>query len=59
MDKKLDLEKVEQALKRAADAAIEGSKDIRAGRLVVRNSESGRLSKQASAKPNRGGKSPK
>jgi hypothetical protein len=43
MDKKLDLEKVESALKRAAQSAVTGSKEVRSGRLIVRESESGRF----------------
>lgn len=43
MGKKLDVDKVDAALKRAAQAAISGSRDERAGRFVVREADSGRF----------------
>jgi len=52
MDKKLDIEKVESALKRAARAAVTGSKEVRAGRLVVRDSETGRFMDKPSRQKN-------
>jgi hypothetical protein len=44
MNKKLDVSKVDAALQRAARAATTGSRDERAGRFVVRETDSGRLS---------------
>jgi hypothetical protein len=44
MNKKLNVEEVEEALKRAARAAVSGSRDERAGRFVVRDADSGRIS---------------
>jgi hypothetical protein len=43
MDKKLDIEKVESALKRAARTAVTGAKSTRAGKLVYRESATGRF----------------
>jgi len=43
MDKKLDVEKVESALKRAARTAVSGDKRARAGRVVYREAATGRF----------------
>lgn len=43
MEKKLDLRKVEAALKRAAANAKLGPKEVRAGRFVARDSATGRF----------------
>jgi hypothetical protein len=43
MSKRLDLNKVDAALKRAAHAAMSGARDERAGRLVFREADSGRF----------------
>lgn len=43
MAKKLDVEKVDSALKRAARVAITGARDERAGRLLARDATSGRF----------------
>ena len=43
MDKKLDVNKVDAALKRAAQAAVSGGRDERAGRFLVREADSGRF----------------
>jgi hypothetical protein len=43
MEKKLDVEKVRSALKRAATAALSGSQDKRAGRFVGREGATGRF----------------
>jgi hypothetical protein len=43
MDKKLDIDKVESALKRAARTAVTGDKSARAGKLVYREAITGRF----------------
>jgi hypothetical protein len=43
MSKKLDVDKVDAALKRAARTAISGRRDERAGRLLVQEADSGRF----------------
>jgi hypothetical protein len=43
MSKKLDVNKVDAALQRAAQAAISGGRDERAGRFTVREADSGRF----------------
>jgi hypothetical protein len=48
MDKKLDLEKVELALRRAARSAVTGSKEVRSGQVMVREAASGRLMNKGS-----------
>jgi hypothetical protein len=50
MPKKLDIDKVNSALKRAAQAAVSGRRDDRAGRFVGRDSSSGKL---ADTKPDK------
>jgi hypothetical protein len=47
MDKKLDVEKVRSALKRAATAAASGSQDKRAGRYVGRDTATGQFKDKA------------
>lgn len=53
MSKKLlDVSKIEAALKRAGRVAINGSPDERAGRLMVREADSGRfVPKKETSKP--------
>jgi hypothetical protein len=46
MTKKLDVEKVDSALKRAARVAISGARDERAGRLLARDASSGRFAEK-------------
>jgi hypothetical protein len=43
MKRKLDLEKVEAALKKAGRDALGGPKELRAGRFVGRNTTSGQF----------------
>lgn len=43
MSKKLDVAKVDEALKRAARRATSGTPEERAGRFVVREADSGRF----------------
>jgi hypothetical protein len=56
MDKKLDLEKVESALRRAARSAVTGSKEARSGRLLVRESETGRFVTNNKGSPHKNAK---
>ena len=49
MSRKLDVEKIDSALKRAARVAITGAKDERAGRLLVRDASSGRIAQKPGA----------
>jgi hypothetical protein len=43
MKRKLDLDKVEAALKKAGRDALSGPKELRAGRFVARDSASGKF----------------
>lgn len=43
MSKKLDIGKIDAALKQAARAAVSGSRDERAGKLIIREADSGRF----------------
>jgi hypothetical protein len=43
MPKQLDKSKVENALKRAARAAVSGNRDERAGKFILRDAATGRF----------------
>lgn len=43
MNKRLDVGKVDAALKRAAQTAVSGSREERAGRFTVREADSARI----------------
>ncbi len=51
MSKKLDVTRVDQALKRAARRATSGTPEERAGRFVVREADSGRFLDKDDKKP--------
>jgi hypothetical protein len=53
MSKKLDVDKVDAALKRAARAAVSGSREERSGRFVVREADSGRFITSSASKDSR------
>jgi len=56
MKGKIDIEKVEAALKRAARAAMSGRDEDRNGRFMPRNAATGRLANLEKTKPGQGSK---